>query len=161
MKKSILILFTVAVAALATSHAQDKEKSHAAPAAAPGPMITPSAEGAKTYIVSPKDGDTVKGEFTVVFGLKGMGVAPAGIHLADKPTGHHHLLINTDVTKLIAMNIPLPADDKHVHFGGGQTETTLTLPPGEHTLQLVLGNWTHVPHDPPVYSEVITITVEE
>lgn len=108
------------------------------------------------YFISPQDGDTVSGEFNVRFGLRGMGVAPAG---TDAPkTGHHHLLI--DVDTLPPMDAPLPKTDHVRHFGGGQTETTLKLAPGTHTLQLLLGDYSHVPHQPPVMSEKITITVE-
>jgi Domain of unknown function (DUF4399) len=116
----------------------------------------PSAAGAEVYIVSPKDGAKVKGPVTVVFGLKGMGVAPAGIKFEG--TGHHHLLVNSDVPTDLTQ--PLPANEKTLHFGKGQTETTLTLPPGKHTLQLVLGDMLHIPHEPAVISKKITITVE-
>lgn len=115
---------------------------------------TPSPEGASVYIISPADGDTVPTTFTVHFGLKGMGVAPAGIDKEN--TGHHHLLV--DGKAMPMMDQPLGTEIKH--FGGGQTETELTLEPGEHTLQLILGDMAHVPHDPPVASEVITITVQ-
>lgn len=108
------------------------------------------------YFISPQDGDKVSGEFNVSFGLRGMGVAPAGIE-ADN-TGHHHLLI--DVDTLPPMDAPLPKTEHVRHFGGGQTETTLSLAPGKHTLQLILGNHSHIPHDPPVMSEKITITVD-
>jgi len=112
-------------------------------------------EGAEAYIVSPANGDTVNSPVTVVFGLKGMGVAPAGV---DKEhTGHHHLIINAPLPD---PSLPIPADDNHKHFGKGQTETTIDLPPGKHTLQLLLGNFIHVPHADPVTSEVIEITVE-
>ncbi len=114
-----------------------------------------SAEGAELYIISPKDGETITGPVTVIFGLKGMGVAPAGTEKEN--TGHHHLLINTG---LPAMDLPVPADDQHKHFGKGQTQTTIELPPGKHTLQLLLGNHLHVPHNPVVASEVIEITVK-
>jgi len=117
-------------------------------------LSTPSAEGSQAYIVSPKDGDTVEKTFTVVFGLKGMGVAPAGTE--KEHTGHHHLMI--DKAELPPEGLPLGTDVKH--FGKGQTETTITLEPGTHTLQLILGNHLHVPHTPPVISEKITITVE-
>ena len=93
---------------------------------------------------------------TVRFGLKGMGVAPAGIEKEN--TGHHHLLI--DVAELPTLDEPIPADDNHKHFGGGQTEVTLELPVGSHTLQLLLGDLNHIPHDPPVVSEKVTITVQ-
>lgn len=111
---------------------------------------------ATVYFISPADGQTLSGEVTVRFGLSGMGVAPAGVDAVN--TGHHHLLI--DVDELPPLDQPLPASDQVRHFGGGQTEVTLQLPPGEHTLQLVLGNYLHIPHDPPVMSEKITITVE-
>lgn len=111
---------------------------------------------AKAYIISPADGQTVSPEFTVKFGLSGMGIAPAGI---DKPgTGHHHLLI--DVDELPSLEDPLPSTAQIKHFGGGQTETIIDLPPGEHTLQLLLGNYSHIPHDNPILSEKIEVTVE-
>lgn len=116
---------------------------------------TPSPAGAIVYIVSPADGATVSSPVTVVFGLKGMGVAPAGTE--KEKTGHHHLIIDAP---LPGLDDPIPADDNHKHFGGGQTETTIELPPGEHTLQLLLGDLNHVPHEPPVTSDRITITVE-
>ena len=112
---------------------------------------------AEVYIISPRDGDTVNGEITVSFGLRGMGVSPAGTEVAN--TGHHHLLI--DMGTLPPLDMPLPKTDQLRHFGGGQTETTLKLEPGMHTLQLLLGNYSHVPHNPPVMSEKITITVTE
>ena len=112
-------------------------------------------EGAEVYFISPQDGDIVGSQVTVRFGLSGMGVAPAG--LERDGTGHHHLLI--DVDKLPDPGSPVPADEHHRHFGGGQTETVLELEPGEHSLQLLLGDWKHVPHDPPVVSERINITV--
>jgi len=111
---------------------------------------------AKVYFISPVDGQTVPENFTVTFGLNGMGVAPAGID--KKNTGHHHILIDTDT--LPDMHASLPATDKIKHFGGGQTETQLTLSPGKHTLQLVLGNYLHIPHNKPVISKKITITVK-
>jgi hypothetical protein len=117
---------------------------------------SPAPEGASAYIVSPADGSMVSNPVTIVFGLEGMGVAPAGTE-ADN-TGHHHLLINTDPSTL-DMDSGLPATDEIVHFGGGQTQVTKELPAGTHTLQLLLGDWSHVPHNPPVMSEVITITV--
>ena len=115
---------------------------------------TPSPAGAKVYFIEPKDGATVKGPLTIVMGLSGMGIAPAGINSPD--TGHHHVLIDVDK---IDPNVPLPMDDKHRHFGRGQTETTIELPPGKHVLQLVLGDRNHIPHDPPVMSPKITVTV--
>jgi Domain of unknown function (DUF4399) len=116
---------------------------------------TPSPAGAEVYIISPKDGAKVHSPVTVVFGLKGMGVAPAGIKFDN--TGHHHLLVDTDPPSDV--NAPLPATDKIVHFGKGQTEASVPLSPGKHTLQLLLGDQNHVPHNPPVISKKITITV--
>ncbi len=118
---------------------------------------TPSPPGAKVYIISPADGETVRGPVTVLFGLEGMGVAPAGVEFEH--TGHHHLLIDTDPPA--DLDAPLPANEHIVHFGKGQTQVTLNLPPGKHTLQLLMGDHNHVPHDPPVMSEKITITVVE
>jgi len=116
---------------------------------------TAAPEGAKVYFIEPADGAVVSGPVTVRFGLSGMGVAPAGVEKAK--TGHHHLLIDT---KLEDYTAPVPADDNHKHFGGGQTETTIELAPGKHTLQLLLGDHNHIPHKSPVKSEVITITVK-
>ena len=116
---------------------------------------TMAPEGAKATIVSPADGATVSSPVTVVFGLEGMGVAPAGVE--KEKTGHHHLIIDAD---LPPMDEGIPADDNHIHFGGGQTQTTIELAPGTHTLQLLLGDLNHVPHDPPVTSDKITITVK-
>ena len=111
----------------------------------------------KVYFISPADGQTVKPKFKIQFGLSGMGIAPAGIEKEN--TGHHHLLIDTDIAT-IDLTKPLPATDKIKHFGGGQTETNLELPAGIHTLQLVVGNHLHIPHTKPVTSEKITITVQ-
>ncbi len=124
---------------------------------APGLTRSPAPEDAEAYIQSPVDGAVVTAPFTVRFGLRGVGVAPAGVQFPN--TGHHHLLI--DVTAMPSFDLPLPATANVVHYGLGQTETELELPPGEHTLQLVLGDWLHTPHEPPVMSEVVTITVED
>ena len=135
-------LFTAtAVASAAPSFAQD--------------FRSPSPTGAKVYFIEPKNGAEITGPVSVKFGLAGMGVAPAGVEKKD--TGHHHILVNQKVVDPMA---PLPADDKHRHFGAGQTETTLTLPAGTHTLQLVLGDHNHIPHNPLVASDVITITIK-
>lgn len=117
----------------------------------------PAPEGAEVYFIEPADGATVGQTFTVKFGLKGMGVAPAGVD-APPDTGHHHLLV--DVTEMPLLDIPLPASEKIRHFGKGQTETELTLPPGPHTLQLLIGDKNHVPMEPPVISKKISITVQ-
>ncbi|HTT03560.1 MAG TPA: DUF4399 domain-containing protein [Steroidobacteraceae bacterium] len=114
-------------------------------------------KGAEVYIISPRDGATVKNPVTVRFGLKGMGIAPAGVKFEN--TGHHHLLIDTAVPADLTQ--PLPVTDNVRHFGKGQTEATLTLPAGTHTLQLVLGDENHVPHSPPLVSKKITIHVTE
>ena len=133
----------LAVSALATgAFAQDR----------PG-----APAGAEVYFISPKNGETVHGPVVVKFGLKGMGVAPAGVQFDN--TGHHHLLVDTDLGDL-NLAAPLPATDKVVHFGKGQTETTLTLPPGKHTLELVFADYRHLSFDPPLHSEKITITVK-
>jgi len=119
---------------------------------------TPAPEGAQVYIISPEDGARVNSPLTVVFGLKGMGVAPAGIE--KEKTGHHHLLVNTPMLEGEDLDFSIPADENHIHFGGGQTETTIELTPGTHTLQLLVGDENHVPHDPPIFSDVVRVTVE-
>jgi uncharacterized protein DUF4399 len=129
----------------------------AALATSPAPAgQTPAPSGAYCYIGWPSDGETVKSPLKVWFGLRGMGVAPAGV---EKPnTGHHHLIVDAD---LPPMDQPIPNNKNYLHFGGGQTETVLDLPPGRHTLQLLLGDAGHVPFDPPVMSRRITITVRQ
>ncbi len=145
--KTILVALLFTIAAFGTALAQG----------------TPSPDGARVYFVNLSDGDTVSGPVKVIFGLSGMGVAPAGIAL--KNTGHHHLLVDRAPmgegdSGAAELSVPIPADDSHRHFGGGQTETTVELPAGTHTLQLVVGDFLHIPHSPPVMSEVITITVQ-
>jgi hypothetical protein len=137
----LLLLLAVSLA-FAFAHATD--------------LRSAAPEGASVYFVTPTDGATVRGSFTVGFGLRGMGVAPAGVDVAD--TGHHHLLINQPD---VDYALPLPTSDQVRHFGKGQTETSVGLPPGEYQLQLVLGNFLHIPHDPPIVSATITITVVE
>ena len=147
------------VAALLFVAACQNEAASPEPAATePAAMVrAASPEGAMVYIISPEDGATIGGgAVKVVFGLANMGVAPAGVDLPD--TGHHHLLV--DVAALPDMALPVPADSNHIHFGKGQTETTLNLSPGPHTLQLLLGDYRHIPHDPPLASAVVSITVE-
>jgi hypothetical protein len=126
-------------------------------AVAPSAAETPSPAGAQVYIINLKNGDTVASPFKVQFGLTGMGVAPAGVEKAN--TGHHHLIIDATLSG-DELKAPIASDAKHMHFGNGQTEATITLPPGQHTLQLVLGDWSHIPHVPPVMSTPITITVK-
>ena len=115
---------------------------------------SPSPDGARVFFITPADGDTVTSPVSIQFGIEGMSVAPAGD--ATKHSGHHHLIVNAD---LPASDMPIPASDNYIHFGDGSTSTSLELPLGEHTLQLLLGDHLHIPHDPPVSSEVITITV--
>ena len=139
------------------------------PAPEPAAQATPANEAAKpamparsespadatVFFVSPADGETVSNPVRVVFGVAGMAVVPAG---TDAPhSGHHHLLIDTDVPDI---GLPIPKDENHIHFGDGSTETEITLPAGEHKLQLLLGDHLHIPHDPPLMSDIITITVE-
>jgi hypothetical protein len=125
---------------------------------------TPAPEGARVYFVNLADGDKVASPVTVIFGLAGMGIAPAEV--VKDNTGHHHLLVNRPPLGegefgAEEFELAVPAnDDNHRHFGGGQTQVTLELPPGQHTLQLVLADAGHVPHVPPVVSDRITITVE-
>ncbi len=144
MKKAWMIgaLALIGTPVLATAEAAQMERTEA-------------SANAQAYIISPQDGEVVGKTFKVKFGLNGMGVAPAGVDV--KHTGHHHLLIDKD--ELPAMDKPMGGDV--IHFGGGQTETMVTLEPGEHTLQLILGDKNHVPHDPAVVSKKITITVKD
>jgi hypothetical protein len=144
------------------------QQEPAAPAAAPpaaapaasappaAPTRKPAPAGAMAYIIEPADGARVSSPVRVVFGLKGFGVAPAGVDRND--AGHHHLLVDAGMPANLAL--PIPNDEQHRHFGGGQTEVELTLPPGRHTLQLVVGDHLHIPHDPPIASSVVTIEVQ-
>ena len=116
---------------------------------------TPAPADAKVYFVSPQDGAEVTSPVTVRFGLSGMGIAPAGVE--KEKTGHHHLIVDAELPD---MNQPIPSNDNYRHFGGGQTEVVLELSPGQHTLQLLLGDLLHIPHNPPVKSDKITITVK-
>jgi hypothetical protein len=153
----ILTVATIA-AAIGPASAQQPPTppAPAAPQSDSGQSTAPS--GAYSYFVNLKNGDTVTSPFKVVFGLSpNMGVAPSGV---EKPNvGHHHLLVDKSLTPE-EMTQPIMVDEQHIHFGKGQTETTVTLPPGKHTLQLMLGDWTHIPFKPPVQSEVITVTVK-
>ena len=152
----ILLLFAIALVTPLTAAA--------APAATPpGVTIKPlplaepdwKAPEVTVYIIEPKDGATLSNPVRVVFGLRNMGVAPAGVNHLN--TGHHHLLIDTDLPRL---DQPIPASDKVRHFGGGQTETRVILLPGTHTLQLLVGDYAHMPHSPPLVSDKVTITVK-
>jgi len=152
-----LVIAALALAASLTAVPLASAQAPAAPVPAAALPRTASPPGAEAYIISPKDGATVKSPVVVQFGLKGMGVAPAGVKFDN--TGHHHLLIDTDAPA--DPGAPLPATDKIVHFGKGQTEASVPLSPGKHTLQLLLGDQNHVPHNPPVISRKITITVTQ
>lgn len=118
---------------------------------------TPASPNAFVYIGWPNDGQVLPAgkPFRVWFGLRNMGVAPKDVKFPN--TGHHHLLIDTD---LPPADQEIPSDRNHLHFGAGQTETMLELPPGKHTLQLLMGDDQHVPHNPPIYSKKITITIK-
>src|SRR5689334_10109892 len=166
MRRSALLIFAVAAGAYAVpnpagaqGHSPDAQ-GHGLPAAgeaqaAPATGLTVAPPNAYLYIGWPNDGDVVKSPFKVWFGLRNMGVAPAGVTKAN--TGHHHLLVDTDLPPL---DEPIPNNQQHLHFGSGQTETVLDLPPGKHTLQLLLGDANHVPFSPPVMSKKITIMVK-
>lgn len=134
MKKRILLTLSAVLAAGTVSASADSS-------------TTP-----KVYFIEPANGAVVKSPVKVVFGLSGMGVAPAGVKYDN--TGHHHLLVDTGLPN---MKTSILKDEKHLHFGAGQTEAHITLPPGKHTLQLLLGDFAHIPHNPPVISERITI----
>jgi hypothetical protein len=116
---------------------------------------TASVEGARVFFITPSDGDTVSSPVRLEFGLSGMELAPSGDPRPN--SGHHHIVIDHDLPDL---SLPVPADAEHVHFGDGRSATELELAPGRHTLQLLLGDHLHIPHDPPLFSEQISITVE-
>lgn len=145
MKQTILSALTVF--SFLTIQAQ-------APVQAGEDFRSPSPNGAAASILSPAQGAEIEGPVTVIFSLKGMEIAPAGVE--KEHTGHHHLLINRD---LPALDEPLATDDTLIHFGGGQTQTTLDLAPGTYSLQLILGDHNHIPHNPPVISQPVTIRV--
>ena len=116
---------------------------------------TPSAPGAKEYFINLKNGQHVKSPVLIQFGLSGMGIAPAGS--TNEGTGHHHLIVDADTPP---QGMPIPMDAKHMHFGRGQTEVSVQLMPGNHQLQLVLADGAHIPHNPPVVSDKINVTVD-
>jgi hypothetical protein len=128
----------------------------ASPPPAPAALTRkPAPAGAMAYIIEPADGASVTSPVRVAFGLKGFGVAPAGVDRND--AGHHHLLVDAGMPA--DLGVPIPNDEQHRHFGGGQTEVELTLAPGRHTLQMLVGDHLHIPHDPPIASSVVTIEV--
>jgi len=159
MKIQILMLSIVILGLGAcTEKPADEPTATVEPAAAPSPITmqrTASAEGARVFFITPADGATVTNPISVEFGVEGMEVVKAGTN--QPHSGHHHLLIDTDLPDL---GLPIPADEHHVHFGDGRTATEISLPPGEHSLQMLLGDHLHIPHDPPLMSEVIRVTVE-
>jgi len=118
---------------------------------------SPAPKDAKVYFINVNEGDVITGPVHIKFGLSGMGIAPAGTKV--KNTGHFHLIINDKIEGPELEN-GIPSDENHIHFGGGQTETTLNLKPGTYKLQLILGDYKHTPHSPPVMSKQITITVK-
>ncbi len=134
---------------------QDVPETTAEPAAAAVMARSPSAEGARVYFITPSDGETVSSPVRLEFGLSGMELAPAG---RDRPnSGHHHIIVDHELPDL---SLPVPADKERIHFGDARSETELTLGPGQHTLQLLFADQLHIPHDPPLFSEQISITVE-
>ncbi len=152
---ALVSFLAVFLQACGGNESQPQQAGENPPAATGAMPRTQSPPGASVFFITPANGSTVASPLTVKFGISGMAVVAAGDMTAS--TGHHHLLINT---QLADPTMPVPKDESHRHFGMGQTETTLELPAGQHTLQLVMGDGNHVPHDPPVVSETITITVE-
>ncbi len=116
---------------------------------------TASPEGARVFFIRPEDGATVSNPIRIEFGVEGMTIVKAGDNQPN--SGHHHLLVDTDLPEL---GVPVPADANYIHFGDGSTSTQITLEPGQHTLRMLLGDYLHIPHDPPLVSDSITITVE-
>jgi hypothetical protein len=153
------LIFACLVALALQSCGREETDSTTAPAAsAPAAVAmprSPAPPGATVFLITPLDGQTVSSPVTVKFGISGIALAPAGDMTPN--TGHHHLLVDVELSD---PTVPIPSDAQHLHFGKGQTETVLELPPGEHRLQLVLGDANHVPHDPPIVSAPVTITVQ-
>ena len=155
--KTAIVAAVLAAGVAVCANAAQNAPAPAAPAAAAN-QRTPSPPGAKVYFINLQSGARVRSPVLVQFGLSGMGIAPFGLTGAGtENTGHHHLVIDAPPP---ALDVPIPANPMHVHYGRGQTEATVNLPPGQHTLQLVLADALHIPHNPPVMSERITITVE-
>lgn len=158
MSRFPLIMYACLLTSLALGQSPPAQSPPGAAPSVPGSSAPPSpSPNAEVYLISPHDGEKIKGPVTVRFGLKGMGIAPAGIKFDN--TGHHHLLVDTDLADIV-LDQPMPATDKILHFGKGQTETVLTLPPGKHTLELLFADFAHRSFQPPVHSQKITITVE-
>ena len=142
--RHVVAMLVVAIASCGAAFSQSQRTG--------GP--TPSAPGAEVYFIDLKDGTTVPAKLKIYFGLRNMGVAPAGSEREN--SGHHHLLVDTELPPL---DQPIPNDFNHLHFGAGQTETEITLKPGAHTLQLLMGDKDHIPHTPPVMSALIRVRV--
>ena len=117
--------------------------------------LSPGTDNASVYFISPNDGESISGKVTIRFGLENFGVAPAGTKILH--TGHHHLIIDADLPPL---NLPIPANENYIHFGKGQTEVEMRLSKGSHTLQLLLGDFRHIPHNPPIFSKRIRVQVD-
>jgi hypothetical protein len=159
-KKNIIIVFSIFLIISCESNdnnnAVDKKVSvQNMPTSPPSIKRVVSPTGSKIYFIAPKNDEIVSNPVSLEFGSEGVEIVPSG---QNKPaTGHHHIIIDAELPN---MNLPIPADDNYVHFGDGSSSTQLTLEPGIHTLQLLLGDFLHIPHDPPLYSEKITVTVE-
>tara|TARA_B100001013_G_scaffold344196_1_gene273905 strand:- start:1917 stop:2414 length:498 start_codon:yes stop_codon:yes gene_type:complete len=159
-KKNIIIVFSIFLIISCESNdnnnAVDKKISvQNIPTSPPSIKRVVSPTGSKIYFITPKNDEIVSNPVSLEFGSEGVEIVPSG---QNKPaTGHHHIIIDAGLPN---MNLPIPADDNYVHFGDGSSSTQLTLEPGIHTLQLLLGDFLHIPHDPPLYSEKITVTVE-
>lgn len=154
-----LLLLSVAIAGCSRDTAAPGPDDGASPVSGEAPATglprTPAPDGARVWFVAPADGDTVTNPVVIEFGSEGVDIVAAGV---DEPaSGHHHLIIDAGLPDL---NLPIPANEQYIHFGDGSSRTERSLPPGTHTLQLLLGDHLHVPHDPPIHSDIITITVE-
>ncbi len=149
---AIIVMTFIAITQSACTYSQNSTSS----AVDTSVLVSAAPANAELFIIEPANGAIVSSPVTVKFGLNNMAVVPAGDN--TEHSGHHHILI--DLNELPDMTLPLPANDNVVHFGAAQTETELELAPGQHTLQLLLGNYLHIPHNPPVISETITITVQ-
>ncbi len=159
-KKNIIILFSIFLIISCESNnnnnaVDEKISIQNVPISPPSIKRAVSPAGSKIYFITPKNDEIISNPVSLEFGSEGVDIVPSG---QDKPaTGHHHIIIDAELPN---MNLPIPADDNYVHFGDGSSSTQLTLEPGIHTLQLLLGDFLHIPHDPPLYSEKITVTVE-
>ena len=153
---SLRLLFAASLGLILASCGQPPPPT-AEPASEPAPALPRSTapDGASVAILNPQDGDVVSSPVTVQFDVQGMTLAPAGD--ATPNTGHHHLLVDVPAPDLGQV---IPKDAQHLHFGQGQAMAEITLAPGQHTLQLLLGDGNHVPHDPPMLSPIVTITVQ-